>query len=33
MTTECGRRRITFFVTPGGVRTEIMEIIENSGFA
>ena len=33
ITAEFGRRRIAFFVTPGGVRTEIMEIIEDSGLA
>jgi hypothetical protein len=30
---EFGRRRIAFFGAPGGVRTEIMEIIEDSGLA
>jgi len=30
---EFGRRRIAFFVAPGGVRTEIMEIIVDSGLA
>ncbi len=30
---EFGRRRIAFFVAPGGVRTEIMEILEDSGRA
>ncbi len=30
---EFGRRHIAFFVTPGGVRTEIMQIIEDTGLA
>ena len=28
-----GRRRICFFVGPGGVRTEVMQILEDSGLA
>ena len=30
---EFGRRRIAFFIAPGGVRTEIMQIVEDTGLA
>ena len=30
---EFGRRRIVFFVAPDGVRTEIMQIIADTGHA
>ena len=30
---EFGRRRIVFFVAPDGVRTEIMQIITDTGIA
>ena len=30
---EFGRRRIAFFVAPDGVRTEIMQIITDTGIA